>query len=143
MELKNSRLSPDVPFPAYATAGAAAFDLAASTAVDVPPHGIALVPTGLVVEGPVGHVWAIVARSSTPLKRGLMVATGVGVVDADYCGPADEVKVQVITVTPAAVQVAAGERIAQAMVLAAPRLDLLEQPLGERASRGGFGSTGR
>jgi dUTP pyrophosphatase len=142
MQLKITRLSRDVPLPAYATAGAAAFDLAAAADVEVPPHGIALVPTGLVVEVPPGHFLAILARSSTPLKRGLMVANGVGVVDADYCGPADEVKVQVINVTTSPVHVAAGDRIAQGMVLAAPRLELVEQPLADRASRGGFGSTG-
>jgi dUTP pyrophosphatase len=142
MQLKITRLSPGVPLPAYATAGAAAFDLAAAADVEVPPHGIALVPTGLVVEVPPGHFLAILARSSTPLKRGLMVANGVGVVDADYCGPADEVKVQVINVTTSPVRVAAGDRIAQGMVLAAPRLELVEQPLADRASRGGFGSTG-
>jgi len=143
MQLRISRLSPAVPFPSYATPGAAAFDLAAATDVEVPPHGIALVPTGLVVAVPAGHFLAIFARSSTPLKRGLMVANGVGVVDSDYCGPEDEVKVQVINVTGQSVRVAAGDRLAQAMVLAAPRLELDEQPLAERASRGGFGSTGR
>jgi dUTP pyrophosphatase len=143
MQLKITRLTPGVPFPAYATEGSAAFDLAAAADVDVPARGIALVPTGLVVEVPGGHFLAILARSSTPLKRGLMVANGVGVVDADYCGPADEVKVQVINVTDAAVRVGAGERIAQAMVLAAPRLELVEQAIGDRPSRGGFGSTGQ
>ena len=99
MQLTFSRLSPDVPVPVYGTAGSAAFDLAAAADVEVPPHGIALVPTGLVVQVPAGHFLAIIARSSTPLKRGLMVANGVGVIDSDYCGPADEVKVQVINVT--------------------------------------------
>ena len=37
----------------------------------------------------------MVARSSTPIKRGLIVANGVGVVDSDYCGPDDEVKIEV------------------------------------------------
>jgi dUTP pyrophosphatase len=143
MQLRISRLSPTVPFPSYATPGAAAFDLAAAADVEVPPHGIALVPTGLVIAVPAGHFLAVFARSSTPLKRGLMVANGVGVVDSDYCGPEDEVKVQVINVTGEAVRVAAGDRLAQAMVLAAPQLELAEQPLAERASRGGFGSTGR
>lgn len=143
MQLRIARLSPTVPFPSYATPGAAAFDLAAAADVDVPAHGIALIPTGLVVEVPPGHFLAVFARSSTPLKRGLMVANGVGVVDSDYCGPDDEVKVQVINVTDRVVRVAAGDRVAQAMVLAAPRLELHEQPLGSRASRGGFGSTGR
>ena len=133
-----------MPLPAYATAGAAAFDLAAAADVEVPPHGIALVPTGLVVEVPAGHFLAILARSSTPLKRGLMVANGVGVVDADYCGPADEVKVQVINVTDA--PGARGRRRS-----ASPRawcwrrraLTFEEVALADRASRGGFGSTGR
>ena len=51
---------------------------------------------------PNGYFLGIFARSSTPLKRGLMVANGVGVVDADYCGPEDEIKVQVLNVTDAA-----------------------------------------
>ncbi|MEP7116733.1 MAG: dUTP diphosphatase [Acidobacteriota bacterium] len=143
MILKITRLSPSVPVPAYATSGAAAFDLAASADLVVPPHAIALVPTGLVVEVPAGHFLAILARSSTPLKRGLMVANGIGVIDADYCGPADEVKIQVINVTDQAVHVVAGDRLAQGMVLAAPRVTFEEIASSDRASRGGFGSTGR
>ena len=143
MILKFTRLSPAVPLPAYATAGAAAFDLAASVDVVVPPRAIALVPTGLVVAVPAGHFLAILARSSTPLKRGLMVANGVGVIDSDYCGPADEVKIQVINVTDEPVQVAAGDRLAQGMVLGAPRVTFEEVAVSNAASRGGFGSTGR
>lgn len=143
MQLRISRLSPDVSLPAYATPGAAAFDLTASAPVEVPPRGIALVPTGLVVEVPAGHFLAIFARSSTPLKRGLLVANGVGVVDSDYCGPADEVKVQVLNVTDAPVKVARGDRLAQAMVLAAPRVEFVEAEAPAGVSRGGFGSTGR
>ena len=143
MTIRITRLSPDVPMPAYATPGAAAFDLAASAEVVVPPHAIALVPTGLVVEVPSGHFLAILARSSTPLKRGLMVANGMGVVDSDYCGPADEVKIQVINVTHQPVHVAVGDRLAQGMVLAAPRVTFEAVAMSDKASRGGFGSTGR
>ena len=52
MTLTITRLSPHVPLPSYGTSGAAAFDLAASTDTIVPPHAIALVPTGLVVKVP-------------------------------------------------------------------------------------------
>lgn len=142
MTLTITRLHPNVPMPSYATPGAAAFDLAAAADTIVPARGIALVPTGLVVAVPAGHFLAILARSSTPLKRGLMVANGVGVIDSDYCGPTDEVKVQVINVTDAPVVVVAGERIAQAMVLAAPRLSFVEGTA-DGPSRGGFGTTGR
>ena len=143
MTLRIKRLSPDVPLPAYGTAGAAAFDLAAGCDVEVPPHQIRLVPTGLVIQVPAGYFLAVLARSSTPLKRGLMVANGVGVIDSDYCGPADEVKVQVINVTDAPVHVAKGDRLAQGMVLAAPRVEWEEVEDLAAPSRGGFGSTGR
>lgn len=143
MTLTFTRLSPDVPVPAYATPGAAAFDLTAAADVTVPPRAVALVPTGLVVRVPDGHFLAVLARSSTPLRRGLMVANGVGVVDSDYCGPADEVQIQVINVTDGAVTIARGDRIAQGMVLAAPRVTFVEASAAAGPSRGGFGSTGR
>jgi dUTP diphosphatase len=138
------RLSPAVPLPRYETAGAAGFDLAASEDVTVPPGAVALIPTGLVIEVPAGHFLGVFARSSTPLKRGLMVANGVGVIDEDYCGPADEVKVQVLNFTAAPVTVARGDRIAQGLFVPITRADWQEtaEPLrGE--SRGGFGATGR
>lgn len=143
MTVTVTRLAPHVALPRYETPGAAAFDLAAAADVEVPARGIALVPTGLVVAVPAGHFLAILARSSTPLKRGLMVANGVGVVDSDYCGPADEVKIQVFNITDAPVRVAAGDRLAQGMVLAAPRVSLVEGAAPDGPSRGGFGSTGR
>jgi dUTP pyrophosphatase len=141
MHVKITRLDPSLPLPAYATAGAAGFDLAAAHDVDVPPRAIRLVGTGLVMKVPDGHFLAIVARSSTPLKRGLMVANSVGIVDSDYCGPADEIKIQVINVTDAHVVVRRGDRIAQGLILRAPQVTFEEvETVG--ASRGGFGSTG-
>jgi dUTP pyrophosphatase len=128
--------------PRYETPGAAAFDLAAAADIEVPPRTVVLVPTGLVVRVPEGHFLAILARSSTPLKRGLIVANGMGVVDSDYCGPTDEVKIQVLNVTDTPVQITAGDRIAQGMVLAAPHVTFVETAA-DGPSRGGFGSTGR
>jgi dUTP pyrophosphatase len=129
--------------PDYQTPGAAGFDLAASADVDIPAATIALVPTGLVIEVPPGHFLGIFARSSTPLKRGLMVANGVGVIDQDYCGPADEVKIQVLNFTQATVQVRKGDRIAQGLFLPVARAEWREADGDLRdGSRGGFGATG-
>src|SRR5947208_11605447 len=111
------RLDSTVVLPAYQTPGAAGFDLAASADVTIPPGTIALVPTGLVIQVPDGHFLGIFARSSTPLKRGLMVANGVGVVDRDYCGPDDEIKIQVLNFTAEPVQVKKGDRLAQGLFL--------------------------
>jgi dUTP pyrophosphatase len=142
MLLQITRLDPSVPLPSYSTPGSAGFDLAAAEDVDVPPHQIRLIGTGLVMKIPEGHFLAVFARSSTPLKRGLMVANGVGVVDSDYCGAADEVKIQVINVTDQPVRVARGDRLAQGIVLAAPQVTWQEIARATNPSRGGFGSTG-
>ena len=142
MLVRIHRLDPSVSLPSYSTAGAAGFDLAASADLTIQPGEVALVPTGLVIEVPQGHFLGVFARSSTPLKRGLMVANGVGIVDEDYCGPHDEVKVAVLNFTPAPVRVSAGDRIAQAMLLPVNRVTWEEVDVIRSASRGGFGSTG-
>ena len=136
------RLSPSVSLPRYESDGAAAFDLAAAAEMIVEPGRVALVPTGLVIEVPTGMFLAIFARSSTPLKRGLMVANGVGIVDEDYCGPDDEVKIAVLNFTAAAVRVAAGDRLAQGMLLPVNRVTWQDTDVLRKESRGGFGSTG-
>jgi dUTP pyrophosphatase len=138
-----SRRRPGAVLPAYQTAGAAGFDLAASEAVTVAPGAVVLVPTGLVIEVPPGHFLGVFARSSTPLKRGLMVANGVGIVDSDYCGPDDEIKIEVINVTAAPVEIRAGDRLAQGVILPYVIAEWIEHdaPAG-RDTRGGFGSTG-
>jgi dUTP pyrophosphatase len=142
MRLKIKRLDPSIGLPAPATGGAAGFDLAAAADVEVPPRSIRLVGTGLVIGVPEGHFLGIFARSSTPLKRGLMVANGVGIIDSDYCGPADEIKIQVLNITDAPVRVARGDRLAQGIVLPSPRVEWEEVEDVKSTSRGGFGSTG-
>ena len=142
MRLRIKRLDPSIPLPGYATVGSAAFDLAAAEDVDVPPGCIRLVGTGLVIGVPAGYFLAVFARSSTPLKRSLLVANGVGVLDADYCGPTDELKIQVLNVSPATVRIARGDRLAQGIVLPAPRVEWDEVEAMDSVARGGFGSTG-
>ena len=117
MKIRIRRLDPAVALPAYHSSGAAAFDLAAAQD-------------------------AIVARSSLPVRKGLIVANGVGIVDADYCGPDDEVKVEVLNVTRAPVEVRRGERIAQGLVLGVARVEWDEVAEASTPSRGGFGATG-
>jgi dUTP pyrophosphatase len=142
MRLKIRRLDPNVPLPSYGTTEAAGFDLAASHDATIPPGRIALIRTGLVIEVPPGHFLGIFARSSTPLKRGLLVANGVGVVDPDYSGPEDEVMIQVLNVSGQDVQVRRGDRLAQGIVLQAPRVTWTEVEHIRAATRGGFGATG-
>jgi dUTP pyrophosphatase len=131
-----------VSLPSYGTSEAAGFDLAAAHDLVIAPRQIALVRTGLVIEVPSGYFLAIFARSSTPLKRGLMVSNGVGVIDPDYSGPDDEVMIQVMNVTDSDVRIGRGDRLAQGIVLPAPRVTWEEVTEIREVTRGGFGSTG-
>ena len=142
MNVRIKRVRPHAELPRYQSAGAAAFDLAAAEPVTIQPGEVALVPTGLVVEVPPGMFLAIFARSSTPLKRGLMVANGVGVVDPDYSGPSDEVKIAVLNFRAGPATLSRGDRIAQGILLPAPRVTWEEIEALAAPSRGGFGATG-
>lgn len=144
MQVKIKRLISDIPVPQYQTNGSVAFDLASACDMVINPHDIALVPTGLVISTPPGFMLMLASRSSLPLKKGLTLANCVGIVDQDYCGPQDEIKIQVINLTPAPVEIKKGERIAQAMFVNICRATLMEMENADALSaenRGGFGST--
>jgi dUTP pyrophosphatase len=70
------------------------------------------------------------------------VANGVGVIDPDYSGPKDEVMIQVMNVTETDVRIQRGDRLAQGIVLPAPRVSWDEVSQIREVTRGGFGSTG-
>jgi dUTP pyrophosphatase len=142
MQVKITRLDVSTQLPKYETAGAAGFDLASNADMTIAPGQVTLVPTGLVIAVPTGHVLGIFARSSTPLKRGLMVANGVGLVDSDYRGPADEIKIEVVNFTAAPVQVHRGDRLAQGVIMPFVRAEWQEHDAPTAPTRGGFGSTG-
>jgi dUTP pyrophosphatase len=142
MRLRIRRLDPTISLPSYGTHEAAGFDLAAAHDLTIAPGQVALVRTGLVIEVPAGHFLAIFARSSTPLKRGLAVANGVGVIDPDYSGPNDEVMIPVLNFTRTDVHVTRGDRLGQGIILPAPRVSWDEVSELRETTRGGFGATG-
>jgi dUTP pyrophosphatase len=142
MRIRVKRLVPGLPLPQYHSAAAAAFDLFARESVAVPPGEVRLVPTGLVMEVPEGHALLVVARSSLPIRKHLMVANGVGVVDADYRGPADEIHVEVYNFSTDVARIDRGERLAQGLIVQVAHADWEEVTDSSAPSRGGFGSTG-
>jgi dUTP pyrophosphatase len=72
-----------------------------------------------------------------------VVANGVGVIDSDYSGPNDEVMIQVMNVTDSDVKVSRGDRLAQGIVMPAPRVTWEEVSEIREVTRGGFGATGQ
>lgn len=142
MNVKIKRIDKELPLPKYETSGAVAFDVIARVETIVPPGEIALVPGNVIVEIPQNYMLILASRSSTPIKKGLMTPHGIGIIDQDYCGPEDELKVQLYNFTKDPVTVARGERIAQGIFARIDRFDWAEVEEIEKPTRGGFGSTG-
>ena len=70
------------------------------------------------------------------------MAQGIGIVDRDYSGPEDEIRLQVFNFTDQSVEVKKGERLAQGIFLKADKVQWEEVKEMRPKSRGGFGSTG-
>lgn len=141
MKVRITRLRPDVEIPAYKTSGSAGFDLAAAEPVTIPPKQAFPVPTGLGFGIPDGHVLFLTARSSLFLKKGLVMANGIGTIDSDYRGPNDEIRIIVRNPGDAPISIEKGERLVNAIILPFVHADLEEGPA-DAADRGGIGSTG-
>ena len=137
------RLDPDLPLPAYATAGDAGLDLLArKPATLVPRGGRALVPTGIAVAIPDGHAGFVQPRSGLALRHGVTVLNSPGLIDSGY---RDELKVVLVNLDPSSpFEVRRGDRIAQLVVQAVTRVEWAPiDALDGRNRGGGFGSTGR
>ena len=102
---------------------------------------IALVPANVIVEVPQGYMLKLASRSSTPRKKGLHFPHGVGIIDQDYCGPEDEIMIQVRNFGEESVTVDRGEKIAQGIFVKVDQLEFQEVSEIKSESRGGFGST--
>ena len=141
MHVNIKRLDKDLPLPKYETDGSVGFDILAREDTVVGARGLALIPGNIVVEVPKGYMLLVASRSSTPRKKGLLTPHGIGIIDHDYCGPEDEVKIQVHNFTDEDVKVERGERIAQGLFVRIDKFAWEENEEMNNKNRGGFGST--
>lgn len=155
--LKLERIYPDAPIPAYATAGAAGFDLCATRWAeqpgaqpqDFPRSGLLqLLPgqrlaihTGWKIEAPYPWALSLLPRSGKAAKEGVRLANCVGLIDSDFTG--ELLAVVINDSRTEVVHIRHMERIAQAHLTLAPQAHFMETTLSVTA-RGsqGFGSTG-
>lgn len=168
--MKVYRLKETAQLPAYATEGSACFDVRAclqlgervrtynpwnkevklvvktiggKVAFQLPPEHRCLIPTGLIFDIPEGHVLKMYNRSSTALKKGLVLPNSVGIIDSDYI---EESFIMLHNISDSLVTINDGDRLAQAMLetLLTDRTveETSERPVQKTSRNGGFGSTG-
>jgi len=141
MKVRIKRVDRSLPLPVYETAGAVGFDILCREPTTIEPKSIGRIPGNAIVKVPEGYALVVALRSSTPTKKQLLCPHGIGIVDNDYCGPDDELMVQVYNFSDSPVTVARGEKIAQGIFVKVERADWNETEKMEGKSRGGFGNT--
>ena len=143
MNIQVCKIHPRALLPEKKSSQAAAWDLHAleDTWIRRMPS---LVRTGLVVRPPPGFHTELLIRSSLAMK-GIVICNSIGLIDADYCGPEDEVcflfRTMMETYEPFRIQ--QGMRIGQMLLRKTHLADIVKIDSPQQdSSRGGFGSTG-
>jgi dUTP pyrophosphatase len=141
MNLKIKKLTEKAVIPEQMTAGAAGFDLTATSKEYDAERGVLVFGTGLAFQIPRGHVGLLFPRSSI-FKTGLSLANAVGVIDSDYTG---EVKAVFYPGNRPRSNYEVGDRVVQLVIVQIPAINIqVVDELNETArGAGGFGSTNK
>ena len=102
-----------------------------------------LVSTGMKCKLEPGTFLQLSVRSSSPLKYWIMLANGVGIIDADYYNNPDnegEIFFQLFNLSPFNIQIKKGEAIGQGIILP---YDVIDNDAASEERLGGFGSTSK
>ena len=135
----------DIHLPIRKTVSSAGYDIEASEEVVIPKFELGckpvLVPTGLKAYMEKDEVLYLFNRSSNPLKKGLVLANSVGVIDSDYYGNSDNdghILFAFYNFSSEDIVIQKGDRIGQGVFSKFLVVDS-DQSSGVRV--GGFGST--
>jgi dUTP pyrophosphatase len=145
LKLKVKRLpdGEDIALPEYETQGASGLDLRAAVRepLTLQPGEIRLVPTGFAVSIPRGYEAQIRPRSGLALRYGIGMVNSPGTIDSDYRG---EIGLIVVNWGQEPFVIRRGDRIAQMVITAVSKAEVVEVADLESTSRGngGFGHSG-
>lgn len=142
LEIPIVRLDPELPLPSYAHPGDAGADLHTRVDVTLAPGERRLVPTGVALALPPGHVGLVHPRSGLAHRAGLSIVNAPGTIDAGYRG---EIQVCLINLDPSTpIELRRGDRIAQLVVQRHETARFAEVDTLDDTARGtgGYGSTG-
>jgi dUTP pyrophosphatase len=145
-KIVNPIMGEAIPLPSYATDGSAAVDLRAclKEPIGIRPGETLFVGSGIAIniKDP-NIVGLIVPRSGLGIKKGIVLANTMGVIDSDYQG---EIKIGLFNRSQNNYNVRPGERICQMLFMPVINATLkLVQEFSSATHRGsgGFGHTGR
>lgn len=137
-------LHPAAQPPERTRPGDAGYDLRCVEAFALAPGERSAIPTGIAVALPPSVAGLVVPRSGLAARHGISVVNGPGLVDPSYRG---EIRVVLVNLGGARYEGAAGDRVAQLLLVpfAAPDLHVVDElpPSPDGRGEDGFGSSGR
>ena len=138
ISLKVKRLTDTAKLPTYAHNGDACFDLYADEDAIIQHGNTIKISTGNAFDIPVGYCIKIYGRSGLGYTHGLSLVCG-GIIDQSYKG---DVFISLTRVIPGSYFVKQGDRIAQAMLIPVPSVQLEEvTELSDSERGGGIGTS--
>jgi len=143
-QLQVRLLHPAAHPPARTRPGDAGFDLRCAEAFSLWPGERTTVATGVAVALPPGVAGLVLPRSGLAARHGISVVNGPGLVDPNYRG---ELRVVLVNLGDARFEAAAGDRIAQLLLVPflTPDACVVGElpPASDDRGENGFGSSGR
>lgn len=140
--LKVYKINETAVFPKFATQQSACFDISAYGDHVLPAKLSMAIPTGLILDIPVGYSVRVHPRSGLAYKKGVTLLNAEGIIDSDYT---DELKIILHNTSNLDFIIDHGDRIAQAELVKSLDYTLEEcytAPTQKTDRVGGFGSTG-
>lgn len=139
LKLKVKKMAPDAILPKQAHPGDM-YDLFSNEDTEINEHIAKIIHLGIAIECPKGYRAKIFARSSLPLKMGLVVSNSIAIIDEQYRG---EIGL-ICNSLNGPVKVKKGDKIAQLQLEKIEDFEIEEvEELSEtERGTGGFGSTG-
>ncbi|SVC04156.1 uncharacterized protein METZ01_LOCUS257010 [marine metagenome] len=135
--------NPDISIPQHMSFGAAGMDLGAALdePVSISPGQVKRIGTGIRIAIPDGFEGQVRPRSGLAMKHSIGILNSPGTIDSDYRG---EIGVLLINFGDTPYVVTRGERIAQLVITAVPKVKIEVTDSLDETDRGsgGFGHTG-
>ena len=139
---KVNKITEDIKLPERSTLNSAGYDFFAIEDVTIPAKKLTRVMTGVKCELMPNQVLILANRSSNPSKKGLILANGIGVIDADYYGNPDndgEMGFEFYNILDEDVVIKKGEKLGQGIII---KFDKTEDDYVIKTRESGWGSTG-
>ena len=139
MNVRFRKLHPEARAPHIATVGDAGCDLFATQVVTLQPGERGQVPTGIVMEIPLGYVGLVWDKSGVSHKGG--IKTLGGVIDSGYRG---EILIGVLNTGSEPYTFEVGHKVAQILIqkVESPIFEEVDELSDSERGQGGWGSTG-